>query len=153
VCVAFFIKSDKALGLKGDGRDFSSSSDPGQSRAYIHVDVANKSFTSHVNPTCTTGGNCKAPLSGNQLNVTFGDDGSFSVSASLQNSVIPLSPSIDANVTFTPNASGSYTASGSRDAFPSFEAYHYQNGKASTIVQRPEKTPFHLIPLFPNDEF
>ncbi len=153
MCIAFFIQAEKALGLKGDGRGFSSDSDPAQSRAYVHVDIANKTFTSHVNPTCTTGGSCAAPSASNRLNVTFSDDGSFTLSASLQNSVIPLSPSIDADVTFSPKSEGSYTASGSRDAFPAFEAYHYRNGQATTIVQRPEFTPWNLIPVFPNDEF
>lgn len=105
MCVSLFIGGESALGLKGDSRGFSSSSDPAQSRVYVHVDVANQTFSATANPTCTTGGRCADPLSTNQIGVTFGKDGGFSVSINAKNSVLP-GPAINASFTFSPDGQG-----------------------------------------------
>jgi hypothetical protein len=140
VCIDFFIQAAGRFGLSGDNRGFSSNSDPEQSRAFINVDVKNKRFDYQVNPSCTTGGSCNDPVSSNSVNVTFGDDGSFTVSAHLTNSEASVlgEPSIRANVKFTPDGNGGYDAHGTRTAFPSFGAYYYNNGNVQTIIQRPE---------------
>lgn len=140
------------MGLKGDGRGFSSNSDPAKSRVFVHVDVENQTFSATANPTCTTGGRCADPLSTNQIGVSFGADGGFSVSINAKNSILP-GPAIDASFTFTPDGRGGFSTSGNRDAFPSAEAYLWRGGQASTLFQRGEKTPFHLAPPFPNDRW
>ncbi|MAO63620.1 MAG: hypothetical protein CL666_01335 [Balneola sp.] len=152
VCVALFIQAENALGLKGDNRDFSSSSDPEKSRIFLHIDVENQSFTPTANPTCTTGGECKDPLSTNVIDVAFGEDGEFTVSFSAKNSVLP-GPAIDGEINFTPDGKGGFNTLGNRDAFPSAEAYFWKGGKPTTLFQRTEKTPFHLIPLWINDKW
>lgn len=151
--MAFFIQKGEVMGLKGDGRTFSSSSDSSQSRIYIHVDVANQAAQVVQNPTCNTQGECRAPLASNNVNVTFGADGGFTVSVDAKNSIRTAAPAINATINFTPNGQGSFTASGSRDAFPSVEAYHWQAGAAAPLLQRGERTPFHLFPWMRNDRF
>jgi RHS repeat-associated protein len=148
ICVALFIQSESAIGLKGDNRDFSYSSDPSKSRVFLHIDTENKIFSSKVNPTCSTGGDCTDPVSSNEINVDFGKDGEISVSVEAVNSRRPLlSPDIDASSIFTPDGKGGCKDSGNRDAFPSAEAYHWKNGKAATLFKRKEFTPFHLFPF------
>jgi hypothetical protein len=153
VCVALFISEESALSLKGDGREFSSDSDPSKSRVFVHVDIEKQTFSATANPTCTTGGSCADPLASNQIGVSFGDDGGFTVSVSAKNSIFTRAPAIDASFTFSPNGKGGFNTSGNRDAFPSAEAYLWRDGKASTLFQRGEKTPFHLAPPFPNDRW
>src|SRR5690606_24090940 len=88
VCISLFIPEKAAMGLKGDGRGYSAASDPDQSRAFIHVDVKNQSYTYQINETCpSNGSDCAAPLASNRLSVTFDDDGGFTVSAVLKNSI------------------------------------------------------------------
>lgn len=152
VCLALFIQSESALGLKGDGRGFSSSSDPSQSRVWVHVNPGNQSVSVHVNPTCTTGGNCNAPLGSNQVNVSFGSDGGFTVSVNAKNSILP-GPAINGTFAFTPDGQGGYATSGNRDAFPSAEAYSWRSGQPTTLFQRPERSKAHLLPFMPNDRW
>ena len=152
VCVALFIQSESALGLKGDGRGFSSSSDPSQSRVFVHIDVANQTFSATSNPTCTTGGRCADPLSSNEVGVAFGADGGFTVSVNAKNSVMP-GPAINGSFSFTSDGRGGFTTSGNRDAFPSAEAYLWRGGQPTTLFQRPERTPFHLLPFMRNDRW
>ncbi|TVQ15097.1 MAG: RHS repeat-associated core domain-containing protein [Balneolaceae bacterium] len=154
ICIALFIQSESVLGLEGDNRDFSSSSDPSQSRLFLHIDVENQTFSVTVNETCSIGGNCADPAPTNQIDVVFGDDGGFSVSVEAKNSLRPRSsPAIDASFTFTPDGSGGFTTSGNRDAFPSAEAYLWRGGQPTTLFQRTERTPFHLFPLMPKDRW
>jgi hypothetical protein len=71
-------------------------------------------------------------------------DGGFRVEASLVNALIP-GPSIDADLTFTQGENGTWSVSGTRDGYPSFEAYYYgKDGKVQTIKQDPEKKPRSL---------
>ena len=72
------------------------------------------------------------------------------MSYDLKNSKYPLSPAINGTVTFRPDGRGGFTPTGSRDAFPALEAYLHRGGTVAKIVQRPERRPFHLMPIFPN---
>jgi RHS repeat-associated protein len=152
ICLAFFIQAETALGLAGDAREFSSNSDPSQSRVWLHIDPSAQTFSAHVNPSCTAGGRCQAPLASNRIGVTFGSGGGFTVSVNAKNSILP-GPAINGSVTFTPNGRGGFTTSGNRDAFPSTEAYLWRGGEATTLFQRGEASPFHLLPPFPNDRW
>jgi RHS repeat-associated protein len=152
VCVSLFISAPSALGLKGDARGFSSSSDPAQSRVWLHVDPAKKTFSAHANPSCTTGGRCAAALSSNQINVSFGANGGFTVSVNAKNSILP-GPSINGTFSFQPNGRGGFTTSGNRDAFPSAEAYLWRNGQASTLFQRTETSVLSLFGFMRNDRW
>lgn len=152
VCIALFIQSEKAMGLKGDGRGFSSSSDPSQSRVFLHIDVENQTFSATANPTCTTGGRCEDRLASNQIGVSFGSDGGFTVSVNAKNSVLP-GPSINATFTFSPDGRGGFSTAGNRDAFPSAEAYLWRGGNPTTLFQRPERNPLFLFGVAPNDRW
>lgn len=151
--MALFIQSESVGPLKGDGRGFSSSSDPSRSRVWLHIDVENRTWSARVNPTCSTSGKCAAPLSTNQIGVTFGDGGGFTVSVNAKNSMLSIAPAINGSFTFTPDGRGGFTTSGNRDAFPSAEAYLWRGGQPTTLFQRPERTPLHLFPFMLNDRW
>jgi hypothetical protein len=162
VCVDFYIQATTALDLKGDGRGPSPRTSPAQSRAYIMVDITNKTYTSRVSPSCPAdGGTCHAALSSNRINVEFGDDGSFNVSVKIKNSIhtSALAPSIDANVTFSPDGNGGFSAhtSGRMDAYPSFDSYLWSHGQPTQIKAESETrgywAPFMLYNLMPGRHF
>jgi hypothetical protein len=82
----------------------------------------------------------------------FDDGGGFTVSVTAKNSVRP-GPAINGSFTFTPDGRGGFATSGNRDAFPSAEAYLWRGGQPTTLFQRGEKTPFHLLPFMRNDRW
>ena len=148
VCIAFFIQSKTTLGgvLKGDNRGFSSNSAPSQSRAYVNVDPKNPDAAKPVvNKTCLGFGNaCRQPSSSNKFSVSSDGQGGFNVSVDIVNSMVP-GPHIDANLHFTPDRSGGYDVSGTRDGYPSLEAYYNrQDGSTQVIVQQKEGKPRQL---------
>ena len=154
VCIALFIEASEVQGYKGDDREFSSNSDPNQSRVYLHVNVGEKEFNGVVNPSSKLGGEEVAPLESNRMSVTFDADGGFSVAIAATNSAAPPgSPGIDASFTFRPDGSGGFEGQGDRDAFPSAEAYHWRGGVVKKLFKRPEATWFSLFPFMPNDKF
>ena len=152
ICVALFIKAPTTLfgDFLGDDRGFSAYSPA--SRANIIIDLDAQTASIQVSPTCASTGECRGPLGGNPVNVTFGEGGAFTVSYDLKNG-FEVGPAINGSVTFTPNGKGGYTSSGNRDAYPSFEAYHWKNGQAQIIQQRPERSMWHLFGPWPNDKW
>lgn len=112
---------------------------------------ASKTFSSHVIPTCKTGGDCHDPISSDRADVTFGADGSFTVTATLKNSAYPTSSTIDAGIRFSPIADRSFSASVYRGAFLYAEAYRHRGGASHTIYQWSEALPFFLFPFMPKD--
>jgi hypothetical protein len=110
----------------------------------------NNQFSAAANRTCTTGGNCLNPSAANAVSVNFGPDGSFTVGLRGRNPFVPGLVGglmdINAQLSFSPNSSGSYDVSGARDGFPSLEVYHWRNGTPSTLVNQGEQTPASLLP-------
>ncbi len=155
VCIVLFIEASAVQGYKGDDREFSSNSDPSQSRVYLHVNVGEKEFNGVVNPSRKVGGEEVAPLESNRVSVTFDADGGFSAEIDATNSAAAprVAPAIDASFTFRPDGSGGFRGQGDRDAFPSAEAYHWRGGVVKTLFKRREATWFSLFPFMPNDKF
>lgn len=103
-----------------------------------------------MNQTCNGQGNCAGPSSSNKITVTFVPDiGTVSVDYHLQNG-FDVGPAADGSITFSPNGRGGYASHGNRDAYPSLEAYQWKDGQPSIIIQQPEKSIFHALPIFPN---
>jgi RHS repeat-associated protein len=147
ICVAFYIQTKTTLfgSLKGDNRGPSPHSSPSQSRAYVIVDPSNpEAATPVINPTCTSRGRCAAPSARNTFDITSDGAGGFNLEMSLVNSAVP-GPRIDASIHFTPDGQGGYQASGTRDGYPSAEAYYYRkDGSVQTIFEQKEGSPRQL---------
>jgi hypothetical protein len=132
--------------LKGDGRSFDAFSKPEQSRAYAIIDPEAPELSQPViNKTCSAeGAVCAGPLNTNRFGVKSDGEGGFHVNVSLTNALVP-GPSIDANLSFSQSADGAWQVNGTRDGYPSFEAYYYdENGNVQTIKQQGEGKPRQL---------
>jgi hypothetical protein len=180
ICFALFIKPDRvaALGytLHGDGRDFSSDSDPGASRGYIWIPVADPSqWEAHMNQTgyirplygdqndwgvpAELGEwvDWKGPSEHNKWIVTADDKGEIIVRYDLiiAGDLESTAAHINGVVIFLPNGDGGYHVVGDRDGFPWAEAYYYDGkGHVQTIFQRPALSgnngdPFDLFAIEP----
>ena len=152
ICVSLFIQKESVLGLKGDGRDFSSNYEPEKSRFFVHIDIENQTAAIEVNETCTTGGRCEPASPKNEIGVSFGEDGEITLFFDAKNSVLP-GPAINGEIQFTPDGKGGFNTSGNRDAFPSAEAYLWKEGQPTMLFESQEKTPLHLFPFMPKDRF
>lgn len=142
ICLAFYIANETALfgALKGDGRGPSSSSNPARSRAYAIIDPANpEGARVQVNGSCWAGGGgCKPASGSNSFTVASDGNGGFTVNVDLVNSLVP-GPHINASIHFTPDGDGGWQASGTRDGFPSVEAYYYRkNGTTQEVINQGE---------------
>lgn len=150
ICLAFFIQTSTALGgsLRGDGRSFQVFSAPGQSRAYAILDPATGATRSAVNETCAAGLasflGCAGPMNTNRIRIGSAGDGGFRVQVSIQNAMFP-GPAIDADLTFAQDSEGRWSVSGTRNGYPSFEAYYYgKDGSVQVIAQSGEGSPGDL---------
>jgi RHS repeat-associated protein len=142
ICVAFFIPTAWALHLKGDNRDFSSDSDPSQSRAYIYINTNDGSFSYVVNPSSAIWGGPYAPRTDNYVNVAVDEStGELVLTYDLLHSE-PLSdgisPAINGEIRFRPDGNGGFESSGNRDAFPNAEAYYYEGGELVNVIFQKE---------------
>jgi RHS repeat-associated protein len=168
ICMALFIQpSTIAAGpmtVHGDGRGFSSASDPAASRGYIWIPVAEpQNFHAQMNPsgylapatlplsTASQGPVALTPAKAegmlyfpssaeNRWTVEGQANGVIEVSYDLVISG-PLewsgaAPHINGAVRFTPNRSGGYGYAFERDGFPWAEAYYHDGkGKVQTIFR------------------
>ena len=184
ICLALFIKPDRvsALGstLHGDGRDFSSNSDPGASRAYIYIPVgdpnqweAHANQTGYIVPVYGAGGDYTppeiigetimwtGPSSRNKWTVTPFENSDIAVTYDLvlAGNLEDKAPHINGTILFKPNGSGGYNTFGYRDGFPWAEAYYYDDqGNVQTIFQRPALSgtngdPFDLYAIERYDSY
>ncbi len=151
VCLDFFIQDGQVLGSKGDGRSFDKNAGPNSSRLQVVVSPDGE-LSYNVSGSCTLVG-CSGPSEKNNISVQQGENGSFTVNVEAYNSAMPGAPAINASVTFTPDGSGRYRTSGTRDAMPSLGIYQYRGGEKWILAQRPAKSPWHLIPGFPKDRW
>ncbi len=151
VCLDFFIQDGQVLGSKGDGRSFDKNAGPNSSRLQVVVSPDGE-LSYNVSGSCTLVG-CSGPSEKNNISVQQGENGSFTVNVEAYNSAMPGAPAINASVTFTPDGSGRYRTSGTRDAMPSLGIYQYRGGEKWILEQRPAKSPWHLIPGFPKDRW
>ena len=148
ICIAFFISAPTTLFgvLKGDNRGFQSLSHASESRAYAIIDPSTGSAETHVNPSCWgNGSGCEASEnSASDFTVKSDGNGGWNVHVDITNSKI-YGPHINADISISPDGKGSYRASGSRDGYPSFEAYHYRkNGPTKTMVKQKEGNELQL---------
>ena len=171
ICMALFIKPPTInagpFALHGDGRDFSSNSDPGASRGYIWIPLTDpQNYVAHMNPSgywlpvpTTT---VSRPLIGpvvvnyslrerikyvppshqNHWGVTSGADETIQVEYDLVVSglleIAGAAPHINGAVTFHQNCWGEIDYSFTRDGFPWAETYYHDGkGNVSTIFQDP----------------
>jgi hypothetical protein len=166
ICMALFIAPssvDVAGGaetLHGDGRGFSSNSDPSKSRGYIWISVSEDKQQSSMSPTGylfdgiehidKPSGNAfwkmpghtewVEPSSQNVWTVTRGKHGEVTVTYDLvlAGFLQDIAPHINGTITFWPDGQGGYEAEGERDGFPWAEAYYHDGkGRVKTIFQRP----------------
>jgi RHS repeat-associated protein len=171
ICMALFIKPPTInagpLILHGDGRDFSSNSDPGAARGYIWIPLADpQNYVAHMNPSgyvvLAPTPIATRPLIGptvvdyplqerlkyfppsdqNRWDVTSGAEGTIQVEYDLVVSGLlewtGTAPHINGAVTFHPNCLGGYDYSFTRDGFPWAEAYYHDGrGSVSAIFQDP----------------
>ena len=98
-----------------------------------------------MNETCFGFGNaCSGPLNTNRFNVQSDGDGGFTVDARLANALVP-GPEINASLHFTRGANGQRAVEGTRDGYPSFEAYYYgEDGTVQEIISQKEGKPREL---------
>jgi uncharacterized protein RhaS with RHS repeats len=148
ICISFFIRTWTTAGglLAGDGRDFGSLTKPGQSRAYVIVDPSwPEGSNPVVNPTCSGSRSvCGGPVNTNRFSVSSDGSGGFNVRVSITNALLP-GPSIDASLHFFQNSDGGWDVSGTRDGYPSLEAYYYgKDGNVHSIIQQAEGRPRSL---------
>ena len=148
ICLDFFISTRTTLFgyLKGDNRGFKTSSDPSQSRAYAIINPKTGKITTRVNSSCGgDGSSCKPSINGpGTFTVTPDGNGGYSVHVDIVNSKVP-GPHINADFTITPDGEGGYQISGTRDGYPSFEAYYYRkDGSVQTILRQKEDKPRDL---------
>ncbi len=162
ICLALFIKPPTVavagglLTLHGDGRDFSSNSDPSASRGYLWLSVINGKWESHMNrtgyilPFPGIGGDGNMPFFSpvtwfepspqNKWDPETGSDGRFAVTYDLvlAGFLENTAPHINGVILFEPRGDGGYKARGVRDGFPWAEAYYYDGkGNVETIFTRP----------------
>jgi RHS repeat-associated protein len=154
ICIAFFIQAPTALRSRGDGRDFSSDSDPTKSRIWIQYYPESDTKLIHTNESCTTGGVCIPPLETNKISVAKDATGAITILVDAKNSTESLGPAIDAKITLISDNAGGWISKIERDSFPSLEGYIYQDGVAKgTLFQMSEVSgffgPFYLFPVFP----
>ena len=164
--MALFIKPAKVKAgpftLHGDGRDFSSNSDPGQSRGYAWIDVNTGEAETHMNPSgydfnpLGDGFTWFDPSRENTWFVSKGKDGSISVQYDLVVSGplnrIDVAPHINGTITFQPDGQGGWQSSFTRDGFPWAEAYYHDGkGNVQTIFQDPavRGNPYDLFAIEP----
>ena len=157
ICLALFIKPDAVPAglwlLHGDGRDFSSNSDPGASRGYLWLSVVDGKKDPHMNLTGYIydymGEYWTGPLpyvkwfepsSQDKWTVLPGSDGEYAVTYDLvlAGYLENIAPHINGTIRFRPDGKGGYGAIGVRDGFPWAEAYYWDGqGNVQTIFQRP----------------
>ena len=146
VSIDFFIAAESALGLAGDARGYDAAPNPSNSRVSIFLDFEKGRGTFQINPTCTVGGTCKAPIpigSGNSFETRIVGN-TIVVTGSIKNSKYPFSPSLDfaINVRGSP---GRVSFNGLRNAFPSVEI-----ASGSTFLYRgAESNPLGLLDGMP----
>jgi RHS repeat-associated protein len=153
ICIAFYIRSRTTLNgvLAGDDRGPSAYSNAEQSRAYVIVDPSrpdaahpqvNKScygFTESARSICSPANDRT-----NTFKVKSDGHGGFKVSVAISNSLV-TGPAINAELHFTKGEDGAWSASGTRDGYPSLEAYYYgKDGSVQTIVNQEEGKPHQL---------
>ncbi len=155
ICVALFIKPPRVSAgpftLHGDGRGFSSNSDPSQSRGYTWIDTNTGEAETHMNPSgyiypASIAGHeayvWTEPSEKNTWSVSKGEDGSITVQYDLVVSgpldKMDAAPHINGTMTFRPDGKGGWDSSFIRDGFPWAEAYYHDGkGKVQTIFQDP----------------
>jgi RHS repeat-associated protein len=154
ICMALFIEPAKVTAgpytLRGDGRSFSSNSDPLASRGYIWIPVEHpEHYQSYVNPSryiydfySREAVQAHSPSKENRWTVSKEANGVIEVTYDLVISgplnAMGAAPHINGTVRFTPNRVGSFDASFERDGFPWAEAYfHDGKGKVRTLFQDP----------------
>jgi hypothetical protein len=170
ICISLFIKPARiAAGpvtLHGDGRDFSSNSDPAHSRGYAWISVGSDQVETHMNPSVyiwpasIVGHEAYeevAPSANNKWTVTRGEDGEITVSYDLVVSGIldqsGAAPHINGEVTFRPDGASGYEYAFDRDGFPWAEAYYHDGqGNVRVIFQDPavRGDPHDLFAIEPN---
>jgi hypothetical protein len=153
ICIAFYIRSRTTLNgvLAGDDRGPSAYSNAEQSRAYVIVDPShpdaahpqvNKScygFTESARSICSPANDRT-----NTFKVKSDGHGGFKVPVAISNSLV-TGPAINAELHFTKGEDGAWSASGTRDGYPSLEAYYYgKDGSVQTIVNQEEGKPHQL---------
>ncbi|MCB9121795.1 MAG: RHS repeat-associated core domain-containing protein [Caldilineaceae bacterium] len=166
ICMALFIKPPTInagpLTLHGDGRDFSSNSDPGASRGYIWIPLADpQNYVAHMNPSgyIFPGQTTYFPPSDqNDWYVTPITDGTILVRYDLVISG-PLewfetAPHINGSIAFQRDCWGDFVYFVFvRDGFPWAEAYYHDGkGNVSTIFQDPavRGNPYDLFAIEPD---
>ena len=156
--------------LHGDGRTFSSDSDPSASRGYIWISVDEARSEPHMNPTgyqhvrVGPGGRSgravgveiewAEPSEENRWEVVPGEGGEITVTYDLVlgGDLEEVAPHINGTITFVPDGKGGYRAVGERDGFPWAEAYYHDGqGNVQTIFQDPAVTgnPLDLYAIEP----
>lgn len=167
ICVALFIEPKTVTAgpfiVHGDGRTFSSNSDPEASRGYIWISTDANYTAEWMNKTgyLTTEGvndgkiEWTGPSSANTWTVTRNADGSIDVSFDLvlAGPLEKVAPRINGTVTFSPDGKGGYSAHGIRDGFPWAEAYYWDaEGNVHKIFQSPavRGDPYDLTRLDPD---
>lgn len=158
ICVAGFIPTATSTGIpglvyfQGDNRDFSSDSPQDASRFWLWIDVdTGEIVQSFAHPTQRVSGpngdpigNPSSPrnesqnnwvtellLGSNSFSSTLNEDGSITLDYHVvcsdpicNNGLAP-----NGSITFWPNEYGSFNTTGTVNAFPNLEAYHWQDGE------------------------
>jgi RHS repeat-associated protein len=167
LCMALFIQpSTIAAGpitVRGDGRGFSSASDPTASRSFIWIPVAEpQHFHAQMNPSgypvpipLSVSTSVKGPVAHVPVTVEWTHyfppsaenrwevrevNGTIEVSYDvvISGPLEGIAPRLNGTVRFTPNASGSYDYSFERDGFPWAEAYYHDStSQVHTIFRDP----------------
>ena len=148
VCIDFFANTRTVLGLlKGDARGFKQISKASKSRAYAIIDPSSGKISTKVNASSWAWetGTTRSVNVPDDFTVTPDGKGGFRVHVDIVNSKI-RGPHINADLTLSPNHQGGYNLVGSRDGYPSLEAYFYRNdGLVQTIIQQKQGNPLQLF--------
>lgn len=172
ICVDLFIAPARVdiipgvIQVHGDGRTFSSNSDPSASRGYIYIPLNDPTHPEiHMNrsgyfipadDSDLSGIYYYEPSDKDKWTVTVSEDGSITATYDLVISgpldKFGVAPHLNGTVTFTPNADGGFNYTMDRDGFPWAESYYYDGqGNVITIFQDPavRGNPYDLFAIEP----
>lgn len=151
-CIDAYIQQQSAMGMQGDNRGASANCSTCTYRVEVTVDFTNHTYNISAGESHFQNGSDAGPGSTAGSYVTFkGNTATVhivgTVGGPMGGAAGATGSQVRADFTMTANKNGSVSLSGAHTQFPSFEAYSYKGGQATTLFQYSEQPHNWFGPL------